>query len=120
MIDAINKIIQLHDGSVKEVSDGYHTFQELYDFRMLYNAALFKFLPPECKAHRTKRHNDKELCFGGGHFKVSAMTPKGEISNHYKLKYWDLFDFLPEEEFCLFEYDEHTSQDVLERIKSLL
>lgn len=24
-----------------ETSDGYHTFNELYEFRMIYNAALF-------------------------------------------------------------------------------
>ena len=26
---------------VGQVSDGYHTFDELYEFRKLYNAALF-------------------------------------------------------------------------------
>ena len=27
-----------------EVSDGYHTFNELYEYRLLYNAALFNEL----------------------------------------------------------------------------
>jgi hypothetical protein len=29
------------DFKVDNVSDGYHTFKELYDFRKIYNACLF-------------------------------------------------------------------------------
>lgn len=29
------------DFSIAELSDGYHTFDELYEFRKMYNAALF-------------------------------------------------------------------------------
>lgn len=50
------------------VSDGYHTFDELYRYRMLYNAAFFNELAKKgdikvCKSHR---HYDGEECFGGG------------------------------------------------------
>lgn len=69
-----------------EASDGYHTFNELYDFRREYNAALVN--SGVWKAHKSYRHHDGELCFGGGWFIVMIETPFGQISNHYENKYW--------------------------------
>ena len=73
-----------------EVSDGYHTFNELYYYRMLYNAAFFNLLPKGW-VHKSKRHHTGEECFGGGWFIVMANLPTGQVSNHYELKDWDLF-----------------------------
>jgi hypothetical protein len=55
-------------------SDGYHTFNELYDFRMSYNAALFNEWAESGKhfVHKSYRHHDGELCFGGGRFVVGC------------------------------------------------
>ena len=50
--------------TIEELSDGYHTFKELYDFRREYNAALVN--SGIWKAHKSHRHHDGELCFGGG------------------------------------------------------
>jgi hypothetical protein len=63
------------------------------------------------------RHHDGEECFGGGWFIVVAVLPQGQISNHYKVKDWDLFA-VPEVEQALFEYDGHTGADTLERLKA--
>ena len=133
---------------INELSDGYHTYDELYEFRKMYNAALFnewainyyevlkdyedidiKILHPEIQnflntikpkynVHKSWRHHDGELCFGGGWFIVSAMLPTGLISNHYKAEDWDLFR-VPEVEKALYEFDGHTPQDVLHRLKNL-
>ena len=119
---------------IGELSDGYHTYKELYEFRKVYNAALFNewaenletssdfgqalFNVPKYNVHKSWRHSDGELCFGGGWFIVSAMLPTGLISNHYKAEDWDLFK-IPEVEKALFEFDGHTSQDVLNRLKKL-
>lgn len=105
---------------VGDISDGYHTFRELYEFRKMYNAALFNLWGANGinKTHKSKRHYDGELCFGGGWFIVSAMLPSGLISNHYKLEDWDLFH-IPETEKALFEYDGHTGKDVLQRLKAI-
>ena len=46
------------------------------------------------------------------------MLPSGLISNHYKAEDWDLFK-VPEVEKAKYEYDGHTAQDVLERLKNL-
>ena len=135
--------------NIKSLSDGYHTFDELYEFRKMYNAVLFnewakaepshfevknesgstitlvynshfdKPVVPKYNVHKSWRHNDGELCFGGGWFIVSAMLPTGLISNHYKEKDWDLFQ-VPEVEKALYEFDGHTPQDVLIRLRNLI
>ena len=140
----INNDIQ----DIGDLSDGYHTFNELYEFRKIYNAALFNewaldyygalkghgvtdvmtihpeiqnFLnniKPKYNVHKSWKHHDGELCFGGGWFIVSAMLPTGLISNHYKEEDWDLFK-IPEVEKALYEFDGHTSEDVLNRLKKL-
>jgi len=100
-----------------EVSDGYHTFNELYYYRMLYNAAFFNLLPKEW-VHKSKRHHTGEECFGGGWFIVMANLPTGQISNHYELKDWELFK-VPEKEVAD-EWDGHTPQKAAERLHKYL
>jgi hypothetical protein len=115
-----------------EISDGYHTFNELYEFRKVYNAALFNEwakdmcsqggcyskVTPKYNVHKSGRHYDGEECFGGGWFIVMAMLPTGQISNHYEAKDWDLFD-IPAFDKAQYEFDGHTSQDVITRLKDL-
>ena len=131
----VNLIIKANGVDTNKISDGYHTFEELYEFRKVYNAALFnewgkseilhdklyEYGKPRHKqhyVHKSWRHHDGELCFGGGWFIVVAKLPTGQISNHYEAKDWSLFN-IPEEEKALFEFDGHTPQDVLARLKAL-
>lgn len=100
-----------------EISDGYHTFNELYRYRMLYNAAFFNLLPKEL-VHKSKKHHDGKECFGGGWFIVMANLPTGQISNHYELKDWDLFQ-IPEKDFAD-EWDGHTPQEAADRLHKYL
>ena len=102
-------------------SDGYHTFNELYDFRKTYNAILFNEWAKQNKfeVHKSKKHFDGEECFGGGWFIVVAILPTGQVSNHYELKDWDLFK-CEEYEKARFEFDGHTPIDVIDRLKQLL
>ena len=101
--------------NMDQVSDGYHTFEELYKFRLLYNAAFFNCLPRNIEVLKSKYHNDGKACFGGGWFIVQAELPTGQISNHYEMKYWDLFK-IPEYEKANL-WDGHTPQDVIERLE---
>jgi len=102
-----------------DTSDGYHTFNELYEFRKAYNAALFNEWSAngKCSVHKSWRHHDGELCFGGGWFIVVAVLPNGQISNHYEAKDWDLFA-VQETERALFEFDGHIGSDVVARLKA--
>ena len=104
----------------ENTSDGYHTFKELYEFRKVYNAALFNEWAKSGNyfVHKSWKHHDGELCFGGGWFIVVAVLPSGQISNHYEDKDWDLFK-IPETPATMFEFDGHTPQDVLNRLQIL-
>lgn len=99
------------------VSDGYHTFEELYHYRTLYNALAVQALPPE-KVTKSWRHSDGELCFGGGWFIVVMDLPTGQVSNHYEAKYWDMFQ-CQEVEFSP-EWDEHTPEEAAQRLEDYL
>jgi len=126
-IDIVNEIIEWGKQNVSnfketELSDGYHTFGELYDFRKHYNAALFNEWANNAgkkfDVHKSLKHYDGEECFGGGWFIVVAILPTGQISNHYELSDWDLFK-IPETDKAKYEFDGHTPLDVLQRLSSL-
>lgn len=118
---------QAADERLREVinentSDGYHTFKELYEFRLLYNAALFNEWAAQEKfdVHKSQRHNDGELCFGrDDYFIVVATLPTGQISNHYPMSDWELFKCKAVEK-AKAQWDGHTSQDVARRLREHL
>lgn len=98
----ISKYIIIKPKITGSTSDGYHTFDELYYYRLLYNANLvntiiynnsrvsadFRLPINICKSYK---HSDGKLCFGGGWFVVVMETPFGQITNHYENKYYDMF-----------------------------
>lgn len=101
--------------SIGEVSDGFHTFNGLYEQRMILFAALVKAYKD--KAWKSYRHEDGEYCFGGGWFIVGIDTPEGSYTYHYENKYWDMFDCvdLPRAK----HWDGHTEEDAETRLMSL-
>ena len=121
--EIINMLIQNTVEDAEGISDGYHTFGELYSFRKMFNAALFNewALRRLYNVHKSLKHNDGEFCFdsGGEWFIVVADLPTGQISNHYKIEDWNLFK-CRETETALLPFDGHTSQDVLERLEKLI
>ncbi|MEE8289723.1 MAG: hypothetical protein V3R25_09965 [Nitrosomonadaceae bacterium] len=116
----LGKDIELPEGvNDGDVSDGYHTFNELYEFRKQYNAALFNEWSAQGKydVHKSQKHYEGDECFGGGWFIVVAVTPYGQISNHYKMEDWSLFS-VPDFEKAVFPYDGHEGPDVLKRLEA--
>ena len=118
-IDEINEdILELRENnqSVKEISDGFHTFGEYIDMRNAYFIAL-------CNAYResswkSKKHYDEEKDpMFDGDFIAGIYTPDGLITQHLKLKYWD--DLYVQEIERAPQYDGYTKEDVKVRIKSL-
>lgn len=104
-----------------QISDGYHTFGELYHYRMLLQAAWFNLAVQQQQFNIVKsyRHHDGELCFGKeNYFIVVAQLPTGQISNHYKGENWDLFDV--EEVERAPEWDGHTPQEAADRMEKYL
>ena len=110
---AICEVANVSD--IGEVSDGFHTFNGLYEQRMILFAALVKAYKD--KAWKSYRHEDGEYCFGGGWFIVGIDTPEGSYTYHYENKYWDIFDCvdLPRAK----HWDGHTEKDAETRLMSL-
>lgn len=109
------------------ISDGYHTFDELYYYRMLYNANMVNLLVL-CKTGfpqlftdfdviKSKKHYDNKPCYGGGWFIVVIKTPWGQISNHYKLEHWN--NFKCREAKKAWKWDNHTMKESTERMIKL-
>ena len=105
----------------EEISDGYHTFKELYEHRISLYIALCKRVRANCqnKVWRSKKHSDGELCFGGEWFVLGINEKAGEqITYHLPIELWDKCKFAETLDQAP-EWDEHTSDDVLLRLKYL-
>lgn len=98
------------DEDMGEVSDGYHTFNQLYHQR----AILFATIVNQNKdiAWKSYKHSDGKYCFdkNGEWFIVGIDTPEGSYTYHYSKEYWDYFDC--KELKCGKEWDGHTEEDV--------
>lgn len=112
---------------LSEISDGYHTFGELYEYRMLLQAMLFNQWAQIYDSrtdsrlhdvHKSWKHSDGQPCFGGGWFVVVATLPSCQITNHYKAEHWDLFK-IPARDMAA-EYDGHTPQQAAQRMREFL
>lgn len=101
-------VIAIPAAGIGDLSDGYHTFNDLYYQRMFLFAALVK--QNKGKAWKSYRHEDGEPCFGGGWFIVGIDTPEGSYTYHYENKDFDLFDC--EELPVAKHWDGHTEVDV--------
>ncbi len=102
------RLIVLPETGIGDLSDGYHTFNGLCYQRMILFATLVKAY--KNRAWKSLRHDDGELCFGGGWFIVGVDTPEGSYTYHYENKDFDLFDC---EELPIGKHwDGHTEDDV--------
>lgn len=72
------------------ISDGFHTFGQLYHQRMMLFSVLVNLFPEI--SWKTTKHEDGEECFGGGWFLVTIDTPEGSYGYHYKMEDWDKFN----------------------------
>ncbi len=96
-----------------KVSDGYHTFDELYNHRMV----LFSIICNQNKdiSWKSMLHHDNTMY--DDYFIVGINTPEGMFTYHYHVSHWDEFDVavLPKAPI----WDGHTADDVT-RLRSLL
>lgn len=122
-VDELEKLV-ISVRSLGQVSDGYHTIEELYDHRITLFIALCKRLqcdlrPPRMgqRVWRSKTHHDGTSW--DGWFIIGIDRDKGEqISYHLPLSRWEETNFADTLERAP-EWDGHTSADVLERLKTL-
>ena len=89
-----------------ELSDGYHTFNELYYHRTIL-FSLFVNYHPEI-SWKSHKHFDGSMY--DGYFIVGVTTPEGDYSYHCKLEYWDMFK-VPEVDHSP-QWDGHKPEDI--------
>jgi hypothetical protein len=104
-----------------DVSDGYHTFAELYDHRIALFIALCEHIDrvtPTGNVWRSKLHSDGSS-FDGWFIMGIGREPGTQISYHLPMSRWAETDWLGTEDERAPEFDGHTSADVLARIGRL-
>lgn len=113
---AVMCLADLIDGAVITggTSDGYHTFDELYDHRAKLFSVIVKTFAD--RAWKSRLHHDGSMY--DGMFIVGIDTPDGQATYHYDIDpYWLMFDCreLPRAP----KWDGHTPAQAIERIAGL-
>lgn len=104
---------------VQQLSDGVHTFADVYDRAAHWNAlALSLMHKVGIETAKSHWHNGCEPC-PPGTFIVGAQTSFGQITQHYEKKHWGLFQ-IPAYVAFPWRFDGHTKKDVQERICKLI
>lgn len=109
-----NDIIYVPEEGIGEVSDGYHTFNELYHHRAILFSVICNSRPDI--AWKSKKHHDGSMY--DNMFIVGINTPEGQATYHYDVNpYWDIFN-VKEVPFAPM-WDGHTPEDAIRRIELL-
>lgn len=96
-----------------KISDGYHTFDELYDHRCHLMAALMCCKPK--MSWRADKNDDGTKW--PGWFLVGINLPTGTITYHLPQWMWSMLDGKNIETFDVGpKWDGHTSPDVVKRL----
>ncbi len=114
--------------------DGYHTFEELYDHRVVLFITLCRTLARESEEAfergllrdlyyrngniwRSKKHSDGTM-FDGMFIMGIRTDPGYQMTYHLPLKFWDETDFAMTLKKAP-EWDGHTPDEVLDRMRTL-
>lgn len=109
----INRLIDCLNDKGK-VSDGSHTFDELYYHRMVLFSIITNSVANDL-AWKSWKHFDGTMY--KDYFIVGVTTPEGDYTYHYHKKYWDYFnvrtlDFAP-------RWDGHSPSNI-DRLYSII
>lgn len=97
-----------------EISDGYHTFNELYEHRHFLFRALCKCY--SLTAWKSKKHDDGTSIKGW--FIAGIVNPKGKgITYHIPMRLWKNFSMNTTLHRAP-KWDGHTSKGVIKRLKA--
>ena len=117
-VDEVNYIIKENGLDTNKVSDGYHTFGELYEHRIVLYIAFCKLAERDNKLiWRSRKHSDGSEWDGWFLLGIGEKEGK-QITYHLPTSYWDQCEFAYTKDKAP-AFDGHTSADVLSRIASL-
>lgn len=110
----LEELVRVLPEKTEDISDGYHTFKELYHHRAILSSVVFNAYPDS--AWKSRYHHDGTMF--SGMFVVGIDTPNGQATYHYDFEpYWNLFR-VPELKRAP-AFDGHTSDQAIERIGAL-
>lgn len=99
--------------SLKDVSDGYHTIEELYQHRILLFLSMCLYTPFICFYKLDPNIPDWVIVY------IYLKPEEGQISYHIPIKYLPVIkEFAIEDQDH--KWDGHTSTDVLNRLEDLI
>lgn len=104
------------------VSDGYHTFDELYAHRHGLFAVILAFAqadPEEFVIWRSKQHHVEDAEMYEGMFIAGVEYPGGVIRYHLPMSAWDTLHFVPELDRAP-KWDGKTSAHTIPSLDALL
>lgn len=108
--EALESLTQYMDGDKGEVSDGYHTFNELYEHRHTLFAYILRNAPT---AWKSRLHDDATMF--DGWFIAGLKIKELPVTYHIPIRLWDLFTCT--ELLKAPKWDGHTSDDVIKRFQ---
>lgn len=110
--------------SASECSDGFHTFDELYDHRMTLFCTLLNIIERSndfrLEVWKSELHSDGTIPFNNPNYFIAGIeSDVGQITYHLRMNpYWNILSNItilgraP-------HYDGHTSNDVLRRLRKI-
>ena len=114
-ISEADTVIEIPESGIGDLSDGYHTFNELYHHRAILFSVICNSNPQI--AWKSKLHDTGDMF--DGMFIVGIETPQGQATYHYDINpYWDMFKVkeLPNAP----KWDGHSPEEAINRIGTLL
>ena len=107
-------VVEIPNGKIGDLSDGYHTFNELYHHRAILFSVICNSMPD--KAWKSKLHDTGDMY--EGMFIVGIETPEGQATYHYDIEpYWDIFKVKELEKAP--KWDGHSPQVAIDRIAKI-
>lgn len=108
-------VLEIPEAGIGEVSDGYHTFNELYHHRAVLFSIICNSFPE--LAWKSKAHDTGDMF--DGMFIVGIETPEGQATYHYDIEpYWDMYKIKELDRAP--KWDGHTPADAIKRLASLV
>lgn len=121
--DAINVIIKKCGVETNKISDGYHSFEELYEHRIALWIALCRHINKSGHIYgpdvwKSIYHSDGSTFNGWFVLGMTKFGSKEQITYHLPMMYWDNCDFAETLDKAP-EYDGHTSKEVINRLYNI-
>lgn len=115
--DLANKMVKRLRVNKKNISDGNHTFEELYIHRTALFLALMRALDDKGRCWIAKYHHDGTMLDEDLFIAGIGLKEGHQITYHIKRDWWSKFSLVARVyTYAPVEWDGHTPDDVIDRL----